>query len=76
MKKLILSPHSLDNNEGGGGLEIEVLGYKGDIEGDHQTNVFLEIYEGKLRVHVWNGNQDPITTECSPSKPTTPSKTL
>jgi hypothetical protein len=47
------------------GLETGVLGFQSsptDAE-SQPSQVFLEIYEGQLRVHVWDGlSQDPTTT--------------
>lgn len=41
------------------GLEIAVKGYKGD-NGVEPTQVYVEHYEGSLRVHVWDGSgEDP-----------------
>jgi hypothetical protein len=44
------------------GLSISVLGFKGDSSGEPPSQVFIEVYHGKLRVHVWNGAEDPATT--------------
>ena len=47
------------------GLEIGVLGFQSNpTDAESQpSQVFLEIYEGQLRVHVWDGSsQDPTTT--------------
>lgn len=51
------------------GLSISVAGFKGDISGEPPSQVFIELYNGKLRVHVWNGTEDPaITTEIERSQ--------
>ena len=60
---LELLPKNLDNNKGGGGLEIRVPGFKGNPECPDEAQIFIEYYEGKLRVHVWNGEADPNTVE-------------
>ena len=47
------------------GLEIGVLGFQSSpTDAENQpSQVFVEIYEGQLRVHVWDGfSQDPTTT--------------
>jgi hypothetical protein len=47
------------------GLELWVKGfnhhpYEGE---DHGSQVFLEVYEGRLLVHVWDGkSEDPTQT--------------
>jgi hypothetical protein len=61
--KLELVTKNLDNNAGGGGLEILVPGFKGNPECPDEAQIFIEYYEGKLRVHVWNGDPDPTTVE-------------
>ncbi len=43
------------------GLEISVSGFKGD-NSEEPAQVFIEVYEGKLRIHVWDGNEDPCTS--------------
>jgi hypothetical protein len=52
------------------GLEIGVIGFQSnptDTE-DEPSQVFIEVYEGQLRVHVWDGHsQDPATTLIAPS---------
>ena len=61
MIQLQLSLKDLDNNEGSGGLEIAIPGTVGDPTADPRNPIpiFIEYYEGKLRVLIWNGNQDP-----------------
>jgi hypothetical protein len=45
------------------GLEIAVEGFAGDRGGVNPAQVFMEMYEGKLRVHVWGGeSEDPTVT--------------
>ena len=53
----------LDNNAGGGGLCIKVPGFKNNPASPEEGQIFIEFYDGKLRVHVWNGEQDPVTTD-------------
>ena len=59
MKKINFSHKELDNNQGSGGVEIRVDGYKNNPQCPDEAQIFIEIYEGKLRVHVWNGKQEP-----------------
>jgi len=44
------------------GLSITVEGFKSDVGGEAPSQVFVEVYEGKLRVHVWNGGEDPASS--------------
>lgn len=44
-----------------GGLEIAVAGFAGD-GGVKPTQVFIEYYEGKLLVHVWDGTGEDCVT--------------
>jgi len=54
-----------ENNTLGSGpkaLEIGVKGFQGNPTADdsQSTQVFIEIYEDKLSVHVWDGSsEDP-----------------
>lgn len=71
MSRLILDYDDLCINNGNvGGLEISVPGFKGsptDLE-NSPTQIYIEIYEGKLNVHVWgsNNSEDPITVIIDP----------
>ncbi len=58
-----MTKEDLDNNKGGGGLSIKVPGFKANPACPGDGQIFIEYYENKIRVHVWNGDQDPITTE-------------
>ena len=62
---LNVSLKELDNNGGNGGLEIVIPGTVGDPTADPKNPipVFIEYYEGKLRVLIWNGDQDPEVYE-------------
>ena len=44
------------------GLSISVQGFRGDRGSEPPSQVFIEVYNGKLRVHVWNGGEDPAST--------------
>jgi hypothetical protein len=63
-----IPPADLNNDNGGGGLEIRVPGYKNSSEDPHGAQIFIEEYQKKLRVHVWNGNDDPTTVEIDPAQ--------
>jgi hypothetical protein len=50
----------------GHGLEIDVSGFAGSPtdENGHRAQVYIEAYEGKLRINVWDGSsEDPQTIE-------------
>lgn len=58
--QLILKPEQLSPE----GLSVTVEGFTGDIGHQIPSQVFVEFYEDKLRVHVWTGSEDPeYTTE-------------
>ena len=67
--KLELKPEQIAHPNG---LEIAVEGFAGDLGGQ----VLVEFYDGDLKVHVWNGNdEDPIASvriHPLPTKPTIP----
>ena len=69
-KKIVLTKKELLNDNGSfvdGGVEICIPGFKGDPfgnEGDGQ--IWLEIYEGKFYIHIWNGKIDPTTVTIDP----------
>ena len=44
------------------GLSIRVEGFKGDIGHAAPSQIFVELYEGRLRVHVWDGGEDPVSS--------------
>jgi len=55
--KLELKPQEIAHPHG---LEIAVDGFTGDPTGVKPSQVFVEVYEGKLRIHVWTGeSEDP-----------------
>ena len=64
--KMTISKEQLDNNAGGGGLEIRVPGFNGNPACPAEGQIFIEVYDGKLRVHAWNDTQDPETIEINP----------
>lgn len=65
MLSLKFTKEQLDNNKGGSGLDIRVPGFVCNPAAPDDPQIFIEYYEGQLRVCVWNGKQDPevITLE-------------
>jgi len=67
--RLELRPEQI-SGEKGNGLEIGVPGFNSspaDAE-DHPSQVYIEFYEGKLAVHVWDGSgEDPQTIRIEPT---------
>jgi len=63
--KLELKPEEIAHPNG---LEIAVEGFTGDPGGVKPSQVFVEVYEGKFKVHVWtSGDEDPtISVEVLP----------
>ena len=59
--QVIVNKKILDNNKGGGGLEIIIEGVKGDPTSDinKPCPIFIEYYQGEYRVLIWNDTQDP-----------------
>jgi hypothetical protein len=49
-----------------GGLNISIPGFKGNPDDKFSTPVYIEYYEGKLLVHIWRGEPDPLTIEIPP----------
>jgi len=66
--RLTVTKEDLENNKGGGGLEIRVPGFKGDIESPDAGQIFIEYYNGKIRIHVWKGSSTPTTIELEPEE--------
>lgn len=60
---LTIDKEEIDNNEGSAGFEIKIPGFNGNPDSPEEGQIFIEYYEGKIKVHVWNGESDPITTE-------------
>lgn len=75
--ELVLQPEQVAYPRG---LSISVHGFKGDSGHKTPSQVFIEVYKGRLRVHIWDGGEDPaVTTEierlqprCAPGKRTGP----
>jgi hypothetical protein len=63
--QLRLTKEDLNNNQdkSSGGLEISIPGVLAnptDAPGK-ECPIFIEYYEGKVLVHVWDGKEDPTT---------------
>jgi hypothetical protein len=44
-------------------LEITVSGFSGDLGGIPPSQILIEVCEGRLKVHVWDGNdEDPVAS--------------
>lgn len=64
MKQITVTLKELDNQSGSGGLEIIIPEAKGNPADDPKKPipVFIEYYDKKLQVHIWDGtSQDPQT---------------
>ena len=60
--KMKFTMQELDN-KGSGGLEIKIEGCPGDpTEDEPGMSLFIEYYEGKVQVHVWDGTQQDCQT--------------
>ena len=57
--QIILKPEEVTYPQG---VSIAVEGFKGDVGHVVTSQVFVEVYEGQLRIHVWDGDEDPVTT--------------
>jgi hypothetical protein len=66
--KLVLKPEEIAYPDG---LEIAVEGFAGDAGGVKPSQLFIELHEGRLKVHVWTtGDPDPtISMEIQPLPP-------
>lgn len=54
---------------GPNGLEISIQGFRSSPADEPlgAVQVFIEVYEGKLRVHVWDGSSfDPVSVVIEP----------
>ena len=65
--KIVIEPEDLDFE--GSGVEIQVKGFKGSPEEVDalNTHVYIETYEGKTRIMVWNKESDPTIFELETS---------
>lgn len=57
--QLVLKPEQISYPLG---LSIGVEGFKGASGHEGPSQVFIEVYEGNLRVYIWNGGEDPAST--------------
>lgn len=57
--ELILQPGQIAYPQG---LTITVKGFNGDTGHEVPSQVFLEVLNGVLRVHVWDGGEDPVSS--------------
>jgi hypothetical protein len=61
--RLKLSQQELDKQSGNEGLEIVIEGCTGDpLETSPGTSIYIEKYEGKVQVHIWDGTQADCQT--------------
>lgn len=59
--KITLNQRLLENDVGGGGFEILVPGFKDNPECPGEAQIFIEYYEGKVWVRIWNGGINPVS---------------
>jgi len=59
MKKYALTIKELENTNGEGGVEIHIPSAIGDPTDTNNCPIFIEKYEGEVRVCIWNGEEDP-----------------
>ena len=62
--RIEVTKEMLENPDGSfcnGGVEINIAGYKRNPACPDDGQIWLEMYEDKLQVHVWNGDQNPTT---------------
>lgn len=57
--ELILQPEQIAYPNG---ATITVEGFNGDTGHVVPSQIFLEVLHGVLRVHVWNGGEDPVSS--------------
>lgn len=55
MKKIIVTHEELES----GGLQIHIPGVVGNPADMESIPIFIEKYEGDIRVIIWNGKEDP-----------------
>jgi hypothetical protein len=61
--ELNLTKEDINNNRGAGGLGIHIQGVLGS-PADPELNtcpIFIEYYQEKVLVHIWDGKEDPTT---------------
>lgn len=57
--QITITAKELDNNGGGGGLEVIIPGAAGNPEETIDCPIFIEYYNNELRVVIWDGESDP-----------------
>ena len=60
MKQITISLEELTNDNGDGGLEIIIPGSIGGREAHDDCPIFIEYYEGKIHVRIWDLTEEPI----------------
>jgi hypothetical protein len=59
----------LNTDECGQGLEIGIVGFKTNPTSSVPDQIYIEVHNGKLRIHVWDGtSEDPRTIEIKPEE--------
>lgn len=61
---ITINKHQLAEHQGG--LSINIPGFKGNPAETEPSQIYIEYYEGKLLVHIWRGEPDPMTIEIPP----------
>lgn len=59
--RIEVDKEEIKTNEAAHGIEIAVRGFQGDA-GSVPAQVFVEFYNGKLAVHVWDGSSEDAQT--------------
>lgn len=60
-----LKPDTLVNDRGGHGFTITIPGFEGNPQMKDPEQIFIEIIDGQLKIHVWHGLEDPTTLVCN-----------
>lgn len=64
--KITVTEKELDNQLGNGGLEICIPGTAGNPQDKESCPIFIEKYDGNIRVVIWNGTEDPQIIQLIP----------
>ena len=70
MIQIHVTDTELENSKGSGGVEIIIPGTAANPQEETSCPVFIEKYEGVIRVIVWNGEQDPTIIPLTMKKDT------
>lgn len=66
-RRIELTAGEIDASGTGLGVEIFVAGFKHDSAEHNATQVYIEVWDGKLLIHVWDGSgEDPKTIAIDP----------